>query len=94
MGRDPSIPETQLFKIMAKKIQGQGHGRGQMSSSYSESNNLCIHMPFIPWQQICYKQLSIFNIKDAVIIILLIATYLWCQQSSSMKTMDRKLTWK
>ena len=40
-----TIPKILLFQNTTLKVQGQGHGWGQISRSYSESNILSTHWP-------------------------------------------------
>ena len=47
---EPPIPATQVCKKLTWKIQGQSQGWDEMSRSYSESNILLIHIPFVPCQ--------------------------------------------
>ena len=47
---DPPIPKLQQFQYLTLKIQGQGHGWGQILKSQYESNILSTHIPFVPCQ--------------------------------------------
>ena len=50
MSISPPIPEIRLLQNLNLKIQGQGHGIGELWKSHHGTNILSTHIPFIPCQ--------------------------------------------